>query len=139
MLSGISIFSSDPVWRHILVELGANVSDVSGPTDLDFDALQLSGPVSAMELKSIILNAGDNSHIIRQIFGRDVAMSRLHAQIVVVLYKSGGMRAAELKAALGYCQDAATHTVDTAIYQLRKMFGHDFIQNKDGVYSIGKL
>ena len=32
-----------------------------------------------------------------------------------------------------------THAVDTAIYQLRKNYGKDFIQNKNGVYIIGKL
>jgi hypothetical protein len=63
----------------------------------------------------------------------------LHAQIVVQLYKSGGIDAAGLKSALGYSADTATHTIDTAIYQLRKMFGHDFIINENGVYRIGKL
>ena len=45
----------------------------------------------------------------------------------------------QLKCALGYSPDASTHTVDTAIYQLRRAYGRDFILNTDGVYSLGKL
>lgn len=139
MLSGIRIYSADPVWRQILTDLNAVVADAPGPADLDFDALGLDMPIGALELKAAILNAGDNTSIIRNVFGRDVSLSRLHSNIVAVLYKSGGLNIADLKSALGYSPDAATHTVDTAIYQLRKIYGRDFIQNKNGVYHIGKL
>lgn len=139
MLNGIRIFSSDPTWRQILGDLNATVLNASTPTDVNFDDLDISVPLSAMELKSIILGAGDNSVILRRIFGRDVNLPRLQTQIVVWLYKSGGMTATQLKNALGYAPDATTHTVDTAIYQLRKTYGREFILNNGGVYSIGKL
>lgn len=139
MLNGIRIFSSDPTWRQILGDLNAVVLNVSTPTDVNFDDLDITVPLSAMELKSIILGAGDNSIILRRIFGRDVNLPRLQTQIVVWLYKSGGMTATQLKNALGYAPDATTHTVDTAIYQLRKTYGREFILNNGGVYSIGKL
>ena len=96
-------------------------------------------PISVLELKSKLIAATDNSKIIHKIFGTNARLSNLHAQIVAHLYKSGGMDSGTLKTALGYSADAATHTVDTAIYQLRKMYGHDFIVNDNGVYRIGKL
>ena len=77
--------------------------------------------------------------MIHRIFGRAVSLSRPQAKIVVALYKSGGMTSDELKVALGYAHDTATHAVDTAIYQLRKTFGHDFIINSKGVYSLGRV
>ena len=96
-------------------------------------------PISPIQLKAALLDAADSSNIIRKIFGTNVRLSNLHTQIVVQLYKSGGMNAATLKSVMGYSADAATHTVDTAIYQLRKLYGHDFIINENGVYKIGKL
>ena len=86
-----------------------------------------------------LLNAADTSKIITKIFGTNVRLSNLHTQIIVQLYKSGGMDSVRLKTSLGYSADATTHTVDTAIYQLRKMYGHEFIVNENGVYRIGKL
>ena len=139
MLNGIRVYSADPYWRNILSDLGATVIDAPNTTDLNFDSLHILMPVSAIQLKSALLDAVDSSDTLRKIFGKNVRLSNLHAQIVVHLYKSGGMNSGELKSVLGYSADAATHTVDTAIYQLRKMYGHDFIVNNDGVYKIGKL
>lgn len=139
MLSGIRIYSSDPIWRQILAELNATVLDAAGPGDLNFDTLDITPPISVVELKAAILSAGDVAHILRRVFGCDVSLSRLHSNIVSHLYKSGGMRAAELKTALGYSPDTSTHTVDTAIYQLRKLYGRDFIINTGGVYRLGRL
>lgn len=139
MLNGIRIYSADPYWRNILSDLGATVLDSPKATDLNLDSLNIVMPVSPTQLKSALLDAIDSSDIIRKIFKTNVRLSNLHAQIVVLLYKSGGMNSAALKSALGYSPDAATHTVDTAIYLLRKMYGHDFIINENGVYKIGKL
>ena len=139
MLNGVRIYSTDPFWRNILTDLGATVLDSPNATDLNFDSLNIVMPVTPVQLKAALLDAADYSNIIRKIFGDGVRLSNLHTQVVVQLYKSGGMSAAKLKSALGYSQDTTTHTVDTAIYQLRKMYGHDFIVNKDGVYKIGKL
>ena len=139
MLKGIRVFSADGVWRGILRDLGATVSDAPTAMDINLDSLNISMPVSPLELKSALIGASDTSKIIRKVFGTNVRLSNIHTQIIVQLYKSGGMTSAELKSALGYSADAATHTVDTAIYQLRKMYGHDFIINENGVYRIGKL
>ena len=75
----------------------------------------------------------------REILGRDVHLPYIQAQIVILLYKSGGMSAADLRTALGYAPNATTHAVDTAIYQLRKLFGREFIINSNGVYKIGRI
>lgn len=139
MLSGIRIYSADPYWRNILTDLGATLLDSPNATDLNFDSLNIMMPVTPMRLKAALLDVADSSKIIRQIFGTNVRLSNLHTQVVVQLYKSGGMNSATLKSVLGYSADTATHTVDTAIYQLRKLYGHDFIINDGGVYKIGKL
>lgn len=139
MLDGIRVYSADSVWRNILRDLGATVIDVPTNTDINLDSLSIAMPVTPLELKAALLNAADDSKIIRKIFGTNARLSNLHARIVVRLYKSGGMDAGALKTALGYSPDATTHTVDTAIYQLRKLYGHEFIINDNGVYRIGKL
>ena len=139
MLSGIRVYSADGVWRSILRDLGATVLDAPTNMDVNLDSLDVPMPISLLDLKTALINAADNSNTIRKVFGKNVCLSNLHSRIVVQLYKSGGMNATELKNALGYSPYAATHTVDTAIYQLRKMYGHDFIVNENGVYRIGKL
>lgn len=139
MLTGIKVYSADTIWRGILRDLGATVLDAPTNTNINFDSLNISMPITSIDLKSALINATDDSKIINKLFGLNVHLSNLHTQIIVQLYKSGGMSAIELKTALGYSADAATHTVDTAVYQLRKMYGHDFIINDNGVYRIGKL
>jgi len=139
MLKDIRIYTSDEVWRQILKDLGATVVDAAGPADINFDGLDVNGPISPMELKSIILDAQDSTEIIKKVLGDNVAMPSMHAKIISLLYKTGGMRAVEIKDALGYSPNAATHTVDTAIYQMRRAYGHDFIVNDNGVYRLGKL
>lgn len=139
MLSGIRIYSADTVWRRILSDLNATVLDSPDVTAVDFDVLVIPPRATAMELKAVILAAMDNSNIIHNVFGRDVALPRLQRQIVVLLAQTGGMTAAQLKVALGYSPNAATHTVDTAIYQLRRTFGRELIQNNNGVYKIGRI
>lgn len=139
MLNGVRIYASDTIWRQILTDFGATVLDAPTTTDINFDNLNISSPLTPMELKSAILNANDNASVLREIFGADVSLPRLQAQIIVSLYKSGGMTGNELKDALGYAPDVATHTIDTAIYQLRRTYGRGFIVNTNGVYRIGKL
>jgi hypothetical protein len=141
MLHGIRIYTGDRLWRKILGDLGAVMAENAKGADLDFDSLALPGQVSGLELKSIILDAIEKRQqkIIRRIFGHFVALPRLQQQIVVLLFQTGGMAADDLKAVLGYSPDIATHTVDTAIYQLRKAYGRDFIKNENRKYSLGKL
>lgn len=139
MLSGMRIYTSDSVWCQILGDLGATVTDTVGATDINFDKLNLKQPVTITELKAAILGAFDADVIINELLGKNAKLTRLQKMMVVALHKSGGMNGEELKIALGYAPDAATHTVDTAIYQLRKIYGHEFIKNDGGVYKIGKL
>lgn len=140
MLDGIKIYSSDEVWRQILSELGATVSETPNTTYLDFDSIDITTPATAITIKSAIQNAIDgNIQLLHRIFGQNVQLPYIQAQIVLLLYKSGGMSANDLRSALGYSPNATTHAVDTAIYQLRKNFGRNFIINTNGVYKIGQL
>lgn len=139
MLNGVRIYTADTVWRQILIDFGASVVDAPDISALNFDDLCPDTPISAVELKSLVLQASDNDRILSQIFGKRVSLPRLQAQIVVLLYQTGGMTMSELKTALGYAPGVATHTIDTAIYQLRKQYGRGFILNTNGVYRLGKL
>ena len=139
MLSGISIYASDSVWRQILADLGATVLDVPSAGSIDFDDLNVSDGISVLDLKSIILNARDNTDILYQIFDTHVSLPSVQGKIVALLYKNDGMTIAQLKAALGYAPDVSTHAMETAIYQLRQKYGRNFIKNINGVYKLGKL
>ncbi len=139
MFNGIRLFSSDPVWRHILGDLGAVVLDTPDVSALDFDALGMKLPVDMEQLRAAVFVALDNSRIVNDIVGSNVTLSPLQEQIVAILHKSGGMSATDIRTALGYSPDVTTHAVDTAIYGLRKMCGHDFIINSDGIYKIGHV
>ncbi|MDW3024570.1 MAG: hypothetical protein R8N50_02685 [Alphaproteobacteria bacterium] len=139
MLNGVRIYTSDTIWRQILTDFGATVLDAPNSMDINFDNLRIVPPLNSMELKTIILNAGDEATILRSVFGKDVFLPHQQSLIVIALYKSGGMTTHELKKALGYAPDVATHTIDTAIYQLRRTYGREFIINTNGVYRIGKL
>lgn len=139
MLSGFKIFSSDPVWQQIVTEFGAAVTTDSVLCDVNLDTLNLKTPVSPSLLKSSIIAATDNTAIIDSVFGEHVSLSHIQSQIVTLLYKSGGMSADDLKVALGYAPDATTHSVETAIYELRKLYGHDFIKNINGIFKLGRI
>ena len=139
MLSGVRIYTSDTIWRQILTDFGATVLDVPNSMDINFDNLHIVPPLNSMELKTVILKAGDQATILRAVFGTDVFLSHQQSLIVVALYKSGGMTMHDLKNVLGYAPDVATHTIDTAIYQLRRTYGREFIINTNGVYRIGKI
>ena len=139
MLSGIWIFSSDPVWQQIVTELGATVTTDSVLCDVNLDELNLKLPISPAALKSAIIAKMDNTNIINSIFGHRVSLSPIQTRIVMLLYKSGGMSAGDLKVALGYAPDATTHSVETAIYGLRKLYGHDFIKNTNGIFTLGRI
>lgn len=139
MFTGIQIFSSDPIWRQIFSDLNATVHENPSISVINFDDLSVPPSVGLLELKSLILDAADIGRVLYEIFGKNVSLPQIQSQLLVLLYKSGGMTANQLKHALGYAPEAATHTVDTAIYQLRKTYGHNFIRNTKGVYSIGEL
>ncbi len=139
MLKDIRIFSADKIWRKILADFDAVVPDSPDTADINLDDLELVLPVSALNLKTAILEGLDKTEVLQKIFGKPVNLSELQTKIVVWLYKSGEMSAVDLKNVSGYSPDMATHAIDTAIYQLRKIYGRDFIQNKDGKYRLGKL
>lgn len=139
MLTGIRIFTADPHWRQIVSDLNAVVVDDANLADVDLDSLELITPVTPLELKSTIISALDDSKVLMSVFGRPVSLSPIQRQIVVRLKKSGGMTADELKLVLGYARDTTTHTVDTAVYGLRKLFGRDFIINENGIFKIGGI
>ncbi len=139
MLNGLRIFTTDVTWRQILSDLSADIVDNPKIADVDFDTLNLSLPINPANLRVAIMDAMDNTNIITRVLGNSAHLSRLPAQIISTLYKTGGMSSADLKAALGYAPDANTHTVDTAICALRKKYGRQFIQNEDGVYKLGRI
>lgn len=139
MLSGIRIFTSDEIWRSVLADFNATLVDGAFSADVDFDSLNIATPISPLNLKTIIINATDNSKILAKLLGPDASVSPIQAQIIARLYKSGELSADELKVALGYAPDTATHTVNTAIYELRKKYGHEFIKNNNGKFSLGGI
>lgn len=139
MLTGLRIFTSDPYWRAIVADLNAVVVDDVNYADVDLDSLDVHIPVAPLELKSTIISALDDTKVLVSVFGHPVDLSPIQRNIVVRLKKSGGMTADELKVALGYARDTTTHTVDTAIYGLRKLFGRDFIINENGIFKIGGI
>lgn len=139
MLNGVRIFASDKIWRQILADFGATVLDAPTVMDVNFDDLSVTDIVSPMQLKSLILSAADGADIIMRVLGHHVSLSHLQSQIIILLYKTGGLSSSDLRTALGFAPDVTTHTIDTAIYQLRQKYGRDFIKNSDGIYKIGKL
>lgn len=139
MLTGIRIFSSDAYWRKILSEFNADVQQDAIFADVNLDSLNLTTPISPMDFKAVILGARDDTHTVDKIFGHHVSLSPIQNRILRKLYETGGMTSDELKVALGYAADATTHTVDTTIYGLRKLFGKDIIINKNGKFVIGGI
>ena len=139
VLSGIKIFTSDAVWRRVLAELGATLMENPLLCDVNFDDLYLEHSISVVALKSAIISGTDTAKIIHAVFGKEVSLSPTQTQIVTLLYKSGGMSVGDLKVALGYSPDATTHSVETAIYGLRKLYGHDFIKNTNGIFKLGRV
>ncbi len=136
MLNGIVIYTADNVWREILCDLNATIADSAAVADLDFDSMDVPAALNPIELKSLLLNAADaaRKNIINNVFGKDVALSDLQMRIVSLLYNSGGVSAEQLKSRLGFAPNVATHAADTAIYNLRKIFGRDFIKLENGKY-----
>jgi len=139
MLDNIKIYTSDKYWNHILTDLGANLVDAPDVADVVFDDININAPVSVDDLQSIILSHFNNNDIIVDVFGHSVVLSELQRKIVVALYKNPNIQMRELKLAVGVMPDVATHSVENAIYQLRKTFGHDFILNENGGYKIGRI
>lgn len=140
MLNGTTFFTRDNIWADILTQLGG-VRDTKRHT-ADFTFTPPTHRISAMDLKAEILKQVDagKGRIMIKIFGKEIPpISPAQEKIILLLYKHGGMGIGQLNAALGYSANTKTHTCDTAIYQLRKTFGADFIKQSDGIYQLGKL
>ena len=120
-----------------MTDFNAVLVDDANLADVDLDSLELHVPVSPLEMKAAVISALDDTKVLVSVFGRPVSLSPIQRRIVVRLKKTGGMTADELKLALGYARDTTTHTVDTAIYGLRKLFGRNFIVNENGTFKIG--
>lgn len=139
MLENIKIYTSDEYWNHILTDLGACVVDSADTADVIFDDIAIQNPVSVDDLQNLILSQFNNNDIIHAVFGRDVVLPQLQRKIVVALYKNPNIQIHDLKKAVGLSPDITTHSVENAIYQLRKTFGCDFILNENGGYKIGRV
>lgn len=138
MLDGIVIYTADNVWREILRDLGASLAESVNTADVDFDSLGLAAGIGSAELKSAVLNAADiaRKNVVQNVFGKNVSLPELQMRIVSILYNTGGISTVDLKTALGFAPDVATHSADTAIYNLRKTFGRDFIKLENGKYVV---
>lgn len=139
MASNIKIYATDEYWRHIFTDLGAVVVDSKNIADVVFDNMDVNLPISVSHLKSVIFASLDNRDIIKNVFGQYVVLPALQHKIIVLLYKNPDISINELKKLLGVLPNVTTHTVENAIYQLRKKYGHDFIINTKGKYNIGHL
>ncbi len=139
MMENIRIYTSDKYWRQIFIDLGVVVVDSPNLADVVFDDINIDTPISIPNLQTLVLNNIDNSAIVQSVFSKDVVLSNLQRRLIVFIYKNPGITMRELKLALGVSPEIDTHAVETAIYQLRKKYGHDFIINKNGKYKIGRL
>lgn len=139
MLKNIKVFTSDKYWNHILTDLGACVVDTPNIADVILDDIKINAPVSVDDLQDIILSKFNNNDIIVDVFGHDVVLPELQRKIIVALYKNPNISINNLKLAVGLSPDVTTHTVENAIYQLRKTYGRDFILNENGGYKIGRI
>jgi len=137
MLKNIKIYTSDKYWKQIFTDLGAGIVDDKNTADVVFDDINVTAPISIMDLQNIIYNCVNSADIINQVFGKYVVLPALQEKIIILLYKNPNMTMSDIKTALGVLPDVATHTVENAIYQLRKVYGRDIVQNNDGKYKIG--
>ena len=124
MAENIKIYATDEYWRHIFVDIGVTVTDSPKTADAIFDPSDVDLPVSIPQLKSIIFNLMDNHDIIHDVFGKYVVLPGLQHKIVIALYKNPNISINELKEIVGVLPNMTTHTVENAIYQLRKTYGH---------------
>ena len=139
MLGNIKVYTSDKYWAHILTDLGVCIVDTPDVADVMFDDIKIQTPISVNDLQNIILSRFNNNDIIRDVFGQDIVLPELQRKIIVVLYKNPNVDIHKLKEMVGVSPDITTHSVENAIYQLRKTFGREFIFNDKGGYKIGHI
>jgi hypothetical protein len=135
MFNGITFWTDDKTWRGILTDLGAEFTQ----RDIADVIFKSSKRFSPAELNTEILRMADlhESEIIKKICG-NVSLSGAQKKIIMTLHRfeKNGIDVSALQQQLGYAPGAATNAVGTAIYQLRKIFGKDFIKNEGGKYKL---
>jgi len=139
MFDNISVFTSDIYWKRIFVDLGMCLVDDVIMADVDFDSLQIKHPISLSELQQIVLDEANHDKMMIDIFHKHVLVSKLQKKILNALYKYGDLDIVSLKQYVGIDSSIMSHTVETAIYQLRKIYGHDLIYNHEGKYRLGHV
>ena len=120
-------------------DLGAVAAGDAGTADVAF--VPPGGKLSPVGLKAEFLRQLDEQRAaaMSKIFGgRRADISPAQEKIVLLLFKRKGMSIRQLNEALGYSEDTKTHTIETVIYQLRKIFGAGFIKNDNGIYRLGR-
>lgn len=135
MFNGITFWTDDKTWRGILTDLGAEFA----PRDTADVIFKSNKKLSPTELNAEILRLADmhESEVIKKICGA-TPLSGSQKKIIMALHRYGknGIDVSTLQQQLGYAPGAATNAVGTAIYQLRKIFGKDFIKNEGGKYKL---
>ena len=141
MFNSIKVFSTAIIWRKIFADFGAVITDDELTADINIYLLNLEDEIKITKLKRIVFNYINKyqNDIINSVFGKFVVLPTLQLQIIITLFKTDGADIEELKMLLGYAPGAVAHAVDTAIYQLRKKYGRDFITNNSGKYVIRKI
>ncbi len=139
MLGNIKIYTSDKYWAGIFFDLGAQLVDSANFADVVFDDIDVPKKIYVDDLIKIILNRAENTDIISDVFGDNVQLSNLQRRLIVLLYKNPDINMHDLKNAVGISPDITSHAVETAVYELRKKYGRNIIQNTNGKYKIGKL
>jgi hypothetical protein len=158
MLSRISFWTDDKIWCGILSDLGAvfvprESADVVWvqrrpptqelpPQQVAGNSIPLhkgAGKFTSTELKAEILRLRDlrESEILKKVCG-NTPLSGAQKKLVIALHTAGaaGATADELQQQLGYAHGAKTNAANTAIYQLRKIFGKEFIKNINEKYKL---
>ena len=100
MFQGIKIYASDRYWNQIFADLGADIVNSKNVADVIFDDIDIKTPISIPDLQNLIFNCQNNTDIIHNVFGKDVALSALQHKIVVLLYKNPDITMRDLKKAL---------------------------------------
>jgi hypothetical protein len=135
MFNGITFWTDDKIWRGILTDLGAELAQ----RDIADVIFKSNKKFSPAELNTELLRLADlhESEIIKKICG-NVPLSGAQKKIIMTLHRFGknGIDVSALQQQLGYAPGAATNAVGTAIYQLRKILGKDFIKNEGGKYKL---
>ena len=122
MLNRVNIRTIDPIWDGVLSDLGAKVS----PDGIKFDVPREK--ISVADLILRIESAASNR------IAKLGAEKLSDAERTLLLMLPG--TAADLKSGMGYAADAATHTIETLVYNIRKKMGGNFIKFEDGKYKL---